>query len=392
MIEQSWSTPQFGNVKYYDGSNIVEKAVAIFSAGYDTGKDTRALGTDDDKGRGVFIVDVTTGNLIWSLLGGTGTNSATVRYDSNLLDSMPASPKVADVDEDGFLDRIYIPDTGGKLWRIDLYNLDSERKDTLGLPDTDDSRLDWSVHLVANLGRHESNTLVDDRRFFNQVDYVQTRDDTGNFDALIISSGHRNNPNEQDINNRMYMIKDNNINSYKFQASACPTSGSPPIQDDPACKVNPVVKTNLGGGSTAALTDVTSSALSAASTNGWRLNLYDASATSRKKTLGSSVTINGVIYMTAFKPTVDTNQCTLSSGTSYVYQLDLHSSGGVSDLDGDGDIDINDRIAVIKLVGLPTTPGLHFGDDDNINVIPNDVFGGEGEAYTKVFYWFRGSD
>ncbi|MCP3851190.1 MAG: hypothetical protein GY694_13265, partial [Gammaproteobacteria bacterium] len=305
MMEQSWGTPQFGNVKYFDGSAVVTKAVAIFSAGYDSSKDVvDTLGTTDDKGRGIFMVDVTTGTLVWSLLGGSGTNTATAHYESSMLDSMPADAKVLDVDGDSYLDRIYIPDLGGQVWRIDLFNSDAQNKEDNSEPNTTDSRLEWTVHKVASLGRHTTSSTVNenDRRFFNQVDYIQTRDDTGNFDALIIGSGHRNNPNEQNVNNRIYMIKDENISTYKFQSTACSTtSGS-----DAACRLNPSVKTN------SSLTDVTTTALSTASSNGWRLDLYTTSSDgadevhgnaddeisdiTREKNLGSSVTINGVVY------------------------------------------------------------------------------------------------
>ncbi|MCP3852653.1 MAG: hypothetical protein GY694_20860, partial [Gammaproteobacteria bacterium] len=142
--------------------------------------------------------------------------------------------------------------------------------------------------------------------------------------------------------------------------------------------------------------------------NGWRLDLYTTSSDgadevhgnaddeisdiTREKNLGSSVTINGVVYMTSYKPVVDTNMCTLQPGTSYVYQMGLHSANATADMNSDSTVNLSDRKTQINLVGIPSTPGLHFGSDEGISVIPNDVFGGGGEAYTKIFYWFRSSE
>ncbi len=399
IMEQGWATPQFGKIRYFDGSSIQIKNVAIFSAGYDTDKDEKDIvGTDDDKGRGVFVVDLADGSIIWSVQGEftpycsntaytdqttceansatwiTPVSTANVLYEAGLKDSMPANVTVVDVDGDGYLDRMYIPDTGGNVWRIDMYNNDVYTKLNASEPNTNDSRTEWSIFQVAQLGRHESATLADDRRFFNQIDFVQTRDQYGNYDALIFGSGHRNNPNEQNTNNRIYKIRDTYIGTYKFNSSCADSTA---IDYDPACKIKPAVLSN--------------SDLQSDLAKGWVINLYDSADTStRKKVLGKSVTIQGVVFLTAYQPVASNpNQCSVQPGTSYLYGLNLIDGGGALDDDGDPATPLV-AFKTVDIVGVPTTPGIHIGGSGgDFTLIPNDTEDTGSKAYTKIFYWFR---
>ena len=69
-LGQSWSIPVVTKIPgYYDTVNgrKVYKPVLIFGAGYDTNKDGTGVATADSMGRGIFIVDATTGALVWSV-------------------------------------------------------------------------------------------------------------------------------------------------------------------------------------------------------------------------------------------------------------------------------------------------------------------------------------
>jgi len=404
-IQQSWSQAQFGKVKYFDGTNIQTKTVAIFSAGYDTNKDAQqTVGSNDSNGKGLFMVDLYTGELIWSILA-NGTASETALIEPGLTDSIPASPKAIDIDDDGILDRIYLADTGGNVWRIDLFNLDvSTAYDTnpdpsfntrsplnLGLY-SHDSRLQWSIFKFANLGRGEVSDLANDRRFFNQIDFVQTRDSNGNFDAILLGSGHRNNPNETNTTNRFYMLRDPNVISYKFPTTAQPcittySSGSPDEKYDPKCKTVPTTLTN------SSLDDVTNTALSNYSTSGWRLDL-DVSG---EKNLGSSVTINGTVFFTTFAPTINLNSpCTPQGGTSYIFSLNLHSAKAFVDFNNNGTIEsTTDRKKTMPQTGggIPETPPVIIPEGgDDIYIVPGSDPIWAGSASTDVFYWFKKSE
>jgi len=398
-MQQTWSDVEFGDVKYFDGSDIQTKTVAIFSGGYDTNKDTdQTIGTADDQGNALFMVDLYTGDLIWSVLDGSGTSTTTTLYEANLDDSIPATPKAVDVDDDGILDRIYLADSGGNVWRVDLFNQDvNTAYDTNPDPTyntrgslnlyTNDSRLFWSIFKFANLGRGDESGLANDRRFFNQIDFVQTRDDYGNFDALLLGSGHRNNPNEQDTTNRFYMLRDTNVTAYKF-SSTCQSDTTQ--QDyDAYCKVNPSSLTNSN------LTDVTSAALTAYSSNGWRLDL--SASGDKEKNLGSSVTINGTVFFTSFSPTINLNDpCSALGGNSYIYAIDLHTAKASVDFNDSGSVDsVTDRYKSTPQTGggIPETPPIIIpAGDDDIYIVPGSDPIWAGTASTKIHYWFKNSE
>jgi len=401
-IEQTWSNVQFGKVKYFDGSAVQIKTVAIFSGGYDSNKDTdQTIGTADDQGNALYMVDLTTGDLIWSVLDGNGseTSTTTTLYEANLEDSIPATPKAVDINDDGILDRIYLADTGGNVWRIDLFNQDVttayntnpapsyNTRDPLSLY-TKDSRLSWSIFKLANLGRGDESGLANDRRFFNQIDFVQTRDDNGNFDAILLGSGHRNNPNEQDTTNRFYMLRDPNVIAYKFQSSTCETDTTLDAYD-PYCKINPTPLVNND------LSDVSSTALSAYSSNGWRLDL--PSSGDKEKNLGSSVTINGVVFFTTFSPTVNlSDPCSALGGNAYIYALDLHTAKASVDFDESGSISsVTDRKKSTPQTGggIPETPPVIVPEGgDDIYVVPGSDPIWAGTASTDIHYWFKRSE
>jgi hypothetical protein len=65
----------------------------------------------DARGKGFFVIDLATGNVLWSFNrnspGGSAMNHA-----------LPAMAAVIDSDQDGFADKAYIGDLGGNLWRF----------------------------------------------------------------------------------------------------------------------------------------------------------------------------------------------------------------------------------------------------------------------------------
>ncbi|MBS4708297.1 hypothetical protein J4G57_10405, partial [Aeromonas caviae] len=181
----TWSVPE---VAFVPG---VSDPVLIFAGGYDVNKSVLGLGTSDSMGRGIYIVNADTGALIFSATP-AATSTSNLRV-TGMTDSMPGSVATLDSDGDGKVDRIYVGDTGGNIWRMDL-------------PGTNKS--DWSVFKFASLGSDV--TQADDRRFFTQPIVVRTINKQvtrtvvgGNvvysyqdrpFDAVLIGSGDRNRP------------------------------------------------------------------------------------------------------------------------------------------------------------------------------------------------------
>jgi type IV pilus assembly protein PilY1 len=130
-LGDTWSEPVITRVKvqgpagsgdncgWDDGDgDCREEWVAVFGGGYtDAGNpNTGAYDAASLAGKGIFIVELDSGNLL-----------ASVRYDplgidgpDNMSYALPSSPAVVDLDFDGLADLVYIGDLGGQLWKWDL--------------------------------------------------------------------------------------------------------------------------------------------------------------------------------------------------------------------------------------------------------------------------------
>jgi len=276
------------------------KPALIFAGGYDLNKDTRgAVGTDDSEGNAIFVVDAETGNLIWKARGGAGGSTPTVFEHPRLVDSIPSTVAVADTDGNLLTDRIVVGDTGGNIWRADIAG-----------PDTSN----WSLSLLASVGRHAAGSAgkADDRRFFHRPDIVQTRDQSGIFDAILLGSGDRPDPLDIGgvVDNYFYMIKDRQV----------------------------VPGTGLDAGiNHLDLGDVTSNCLqeggacSVNLTDGWRLAFPDVG----EKSLATAVTIDGTVFFTTYIPSGGSpaTACQPSEGGGRLWAVALQDARAVINYD-----------------------------------------------------------
>lgn len=340
-LGQTWSEPVVTRIPGYVDSDGVAKPVLIFGAGYDTNKDASGVGTADSEGRGVFIVDAETGALVWSIT--PAADSATNMSESDLVHSVPGDVTVLDSNGDDLVDRIYFGDTGGNLWRVDMpgNTLPTSSQDT------------W---FISKLGDFNGSTTQTDRRFFNAPDVVRIRFEGEAVDAVVIGTGDRTNPNATDVDNSLYMIRDQGTVPYSTAAPSS-TDCSDPDFEDFRCG-QPFSETDLYDITDNVLTNGTDTekataleALKAA--NGWRLDLVSAG----EKSLAKTLTINGRVFAATFTPSNllnDINVCEPQAGTGQLYVIDLYEG---------------DR-STINLGGIiPDTPSVHFGDDGQIRVL-----------------------
>jgi type IV pilus assembly protein PilY1 len=115
-LAQTWSEPKVRTLKGIftraDGTTTVKNPIVlIFGAGYDNEVEDQPSGTARTvtKGRGVYVVEAETGQLIRFLQPASGT-----------LYSFPADTTPIDMDNDGYVDRIYAGDTNASIFRWDL--------------------------------------------------------------------------------------------------------------------------------------------------------------------------------------------------------------------------------------------------------------------------------
>lgn len=332
----SFSTPRVGTVRI--GSTLTP--VVFFAGGYDTNKDAHALGSNDTKGRAIYVVNATTGALIWKAAAGAtiGYDSASKTYaHTGMQDSIPSDLAIADTDGDasGLTDRILVADTGGKVWRVDL---------------TQDGVIaNWKLTLLAKLGRKfepSANNKTNDRRFFYPPDIVQSRDSIGNYDAVILGSGDREDPLDKGgvTANFLYVVKDRTTGI-----------GGATDQTTTHATLADVSDNCLQGGVTSSCDPDLRS--------GWKIALTQVSG---EKNLAAAVTFSGSISFNTYLPSVasstETQTCGPVEGKGLRYVLSLKNGTAVQNFnlldDGAGSDhttanSANDRFESLLSSGIP---------------------------------------
>ncbi|RLA50942.1 MAG: hypothetical protein DRR42_11730 [Gammaproteobacteria bacterium] len=326
----TFSKPIVGKVKYKaDGSAT---NVLIFAGGYNggwdngyvnrVGKDDKTtIGADNTVGNAIYIVDAETGALIWKAVKGSsgigagsafGTDDAVKYEHPDMVDSIPSNITPL-TDPSGVVYRLYVGDTGGVVWRVDIPALDGV---------TDTRSTDWYISKFADLG-YDGSDVSTDRRFFHAPDLVQTFDGDGDFDGIIISSGDRPHPNSTTTTNYHFYLKDRLIVSNKSAVtSRVPINAEDPFDDSDS------------SGSIYGLPDQTTcdpddntSICATDFPRGWKYEL----AQSGEKGLSTALVDGGRIFMTSFAPYTGALTCEPTEGNGFVYIVNLEDGTATYD-------------------------------------------------------------
>lgn len=335
-LGQTWSKPQVAYIKSKGNTPLL-----IFGAGYDTNKDSNDadkpnIKTEDEVGRGIYIVNAKTGEKVW-ILAPKGDASKDAEFNGKY--SIAGDVTLLDSDYDGYTDRIYAADTGGGIWRIDI---------------SDEGK--FSHFQLADLGSDADRRFfykpVVARTIFSKVtitdDGVVTRLDTP-YDAIVIGSGNRSNPNGGGTADELFMIRDENTVTKSFE-------GIEPIVIKPADLMN-MNDDPFGSALNNKASFIELEAELGGDFKGWRYKLATG-----EKSLAAATVVGGVAYFTSFTPTLDSsikNQCSLSGGGGSLYAFHLHYGTKVYD-----------DLKFATSTEVPDTPQLYFGSscadsDDN---------------------------
>jgi len=283
-LGQTWSTPQIGKIKNGSG----EKLVLFIGGGYDTNQDNIPVLNSDTKGRGIYVVDILTGSLIWRYTKDEDS--------SGMVYSIPSDISKVDTDGDGKIDRLYVGDMGGRIWRFNIGDA--------GNPAA------WTGSILFNA----------QGKIFYPPD-VTLENDSGNYEMLFFGTGDRENPKGELASiNRLYAVKDK----------------------------TPYPQTPMGEGD---LKDVTGDLLQDPDTpdstkttilnelrskHGWLIKLDQRLG---EKCLSSPVVFYGAAYYTTFAPTVEgqSNICYLGPGSGIFYAVNYKTGNAVFNLDATND-------------------------------------------------------
>lgn len=307
----AFSTPVTGTVNFRG----TPEQVVIFAGGYHggwsqdrssrIGKDASAA--DDIMGNAIFIVSAATGELVWKAVrGATGAVSNTVYAHSALVDSIPS--RVAPLHgPTGVIERLYVGDTGGAVWRVDLPpNRDG---------DAHHRRDHWFVTRLADLGADAAEPgggEARDRRFFHAPDVVRSRDGAGDFDGVLIQSGDRAHPNAATVEDFLFYIKDRAVQSggdgLRGEGARAPLAPTD-LPDQSGCRVGEEIIYEDGDATPCAQRQMP---------NGWRIGLAGAG----EKGLSSPLVDGGRVFFTTFTPG-DPGACPARAGNGRVYVVSL---------------------------------------------------------------------
>jgi type IV pilus assembly protein PilY1 len=284
-IAQTWSTPQIGKIKY--GKD--EKAVIFIGGGYDKNQNRKNLTAGDKKGRAVYVTDILTGTQVWKW---------DYQKDPNMKYSIPSDIARVDTNGDGYIERLYVGDMGGRLWRFDINDSDPNS---------------WLGRIIFN-----SNTGVTPAR--RKIFYPPDLTLENGYEMVLFGTGDREHQDETKVVNRIYAFRDKGSNSILSE-------------DD-----------------LANLTKDIASIKNFEHKEGWFISLE---ADKGEKVLAPPVVVYGVGYFTTYTPSPNG-----SDGIARIYSLNYKTGYSAFNLSKENDtggpkIDLSDRSKIIGK-GIPS--------------------------------------
>ena len=368
-LGQTWSVPNVQEIAINTGSPDTDdtEVVLVFGAGYDPLVEDldplsiTAFNADADgdgnlevqvgaasyergQGRGIFVVDAESGDILWQAGPAAANPSASHHFESVTgMDYAIASDVVVITDRNGSTpNRAYAGDTGGNMWRVDM---------------SDTSVSNWTVTKIADVADHTTVKAGLDadgdpftnfpglRKFLFPPDVVYSEN---GYDAILIGSGDREHPFDESITNRFYMFKDPSVGTSinggfsTLDESDLFDSTSNCIQAATACS---------GTGD-----EVDSStAVSALTTaDGWYITL-----TPGEKVVGNAVTLNNTVFFNTNVPSSQagaSGSCESDLGEARQYKVNYDDATSIADQNIDGYTDASDRYTVHSGGGYLPSP------------------------------------
>jgi type IV pilus assembly protein PilY1 len=210
--------------------------------------------------------------------------------------AIPSDVAKVDTDGSGMVDRFYVGDLGGRIWRFDIGNPDVSQ---------------WTAKIIfkANSG------ASDRRKIFYPPDVTLERDTTGDYERLFFGTGDREAPKGTTVINRLYSVKD------KFTVSEGVYTPSSPLEETDLLNV------------TAGDPDITE----LRTKSGWYITLENTG----EKSLANPVVFYKIAYFTTFTPTgevIEGDPCYVGEGDARLYAVRYDTGNAVFanfDLTGD---------------------------------------------------------
>jgi type IV pilus assembly protein PilY1 len=305
-LGESWSEAAIGKIKMSDGT---DKWVAFVGGGFDSTFNNYTSGNKVSEA--FFAIDLATGAKLWEYYNATGSTDD--RQYMNF--SLPASPTAVDLNRDGYIDRVYIADVGGQLWKFDV-------APSGGTTVSGGLATNWTGKRLFAAASSQTNPPAAGEYYPAQGMYSQPAlayDASGNL-WVFIGSGDRYHPNSTS-SNRFYAIKDN------------------------------TTMTNGSGLTESSLTDLSSG--TGTVTQGWYVPLNG-----NEKVLATADVFNSVVLFTTFTPTTAA-VCGGGGGDAKLYSINMTTGDAALNLaNGTALVPGTAALTMAKTIGsgIPSKP------------------------------------
>lgn len=317
-LAQSWSRMSLINVN----DNGATRRALVFAAGFDAGIQDTATSPIQSSGNAIYMID-RNGKLLWQV---DDRNNKAMKY------SIASDLTVIDSDGDSIADRLYVGDLGGQLWRVDFEDISTTPH----------------VNLLANLhdGSHQP--------FFYPPSVALNKSAKGDYLSISIGSGNRTNPLLSNVSNKLYMIRDTDV-EVGAPSTAFPLATANQLFD---------ATDNQLGSADKTIAKNARDKLDAAP--GWFVALSPD-----EKALSSLVTFEGKLLATTFEPTPDEDsdadeaECSIKATGRY-YSMSVSTAEPVSNVtDSSGGengniIKVQSRSRKLNSSGIPSSPVVVF--------------------------------
>jgi type IV pilus assembly protein PilY1 len=305
--------------------------VMIISGGYDAAHDDALPATTNTKGRAVYAVNVITGAKIWEYSYTTSVTNDGANAKDNMTYAIPSDVTILDANNDGLIDRVYVGDTGGQMWRFDT---------------GDSSTSNWTGRIIfkSNPGNDSSTG----RKIFYPPDVTFE----SNYQYLFFGTGDREHPvSSTTVVDRLYAIRDYSVSGFTTEGNST-AAASDKLMD---------VTSDVLQDSGSSQSTIDSITASLATNGGWYIRLTGQTG---EKDLSTTIVLNKVVTYTTYAPLQisSSGACSANLGTGYAYSLNYQNGNSVYDYDNDNDLDVNDR---------PTSLGAGIPSGLVITITPN---------------------
>lgn len=300
-LGESWSEPRYGFVKTSDDEDDSGTAVMFVGGGYSL---------TNTAGKAILAINVFTGSVVKMFTDYLGMDF-----------SFPSSVAVVDANNNGFVDKVYIGDLGGQMWRLGRFT-DAEG-DPLVFPDADENINNWSAQRLF------VTDIMNSSKFFYPPSVTLEK----GYDLIFMGTGDRVNACSNSSSDSIYCLKDNHLSEdltkYDLVDLTDP-SALPPNLNDPDGDVDENEIVDQG---------------------------YYVDLASGEKVLSEGVVFYRTLYISTFTPN---DEPCMPGGIGKLYALQYRSAEAVSDFGGD-------QLARSTDVGggIPSTPVMVISEGDS---------------------------